>query len=86
MKVFGLGAPELFVILLVVVLLFGWKIFPRLGSSIGRFIGSFKHEVGKSGEFDDDEPSSAKAAPTPLLAPAPAPAPCAATEDVPSAS
>lgn len=78
MKIFGMGMPEFFVILLVVVLLFGWKLFPKLGASVGRFIGNFKHEV------DDDDPwgdkvatsSNVSSAPQPqLTAPKPKPQP-----------
>jgi len=81
MKVFGLGAPEFFVILLMVVLLFGWKIFPKLGTSIGRFFGSIKREVGNDGQWDD-ETTETKNAPTPMLA-APGPAATPATGDIP---
>lgn len=39
---FGLGAPELIIILLLAFLLFGSKKLPELGAGIGKAIGSFK--------------------------------------------
>ena len=36
MRILGLGVPELVVILLVVLLIFGPKNLPKLGSAIGR--------------------------------------------------
>ncbi len=42
---FGLGTPELIVILGIAFLIFGGKKLPEIGSSIGKTIGSFKKEV-----------------------------------------
>jgi len=38
----GLGAPELIIILLVVVLLFGAKKLPELARSLGKSVSEFK--------------------------------------------
>jgi len=46
----GLGMGELVVILLIVVLMFGGKKLPQLGSSIGESIKNFK----KGMKSDDD--------------------------------
>ncbi len=45
---FGLGTPELIVILVIAVLIFGGKKLPELGSSLGKAISSFKKTVGNA--------------------------------------
>ena len=55
MEIFGLGLPELIVIALVLLLLFGAAKLPALGRSIGQF-GS---EV-KKGLKEDEKPTSKK--------------------------
>lgn len=56
----GIGPPEIILILLVVVLLFGAKKLPELARGSGRALRIFKSET--RGLMDDDE--DPKAAPT----------------------
>ena len=50
----NLGMWEILVILLVVLLLFGAKRLPEMGSSIGKGIREFKNSV--TGNDEDEEP------------------------------
>ena len=54
MRVGPLGVPELLIILLVIMLIFGAKRLPEIGSSLGKGIRTFKSAV--TGE--DDKPST----------------------------
>ncbi len=42
---FGLGIPELIIILLIIVVIFGAKKLPEIGSGLGRGITNFKKAV-----------------------------------------
>ena len=55
---FGLGLPELLVILVIVVIIFGAGKLPEIGAGLGKGIRNFK-EATKSGEtkkIDDTKP------------------------------
>jgi sec-independent protein translocase protein TatA len=54
----GLRAPELLVILVVCVLLFGSKKIPELGDSLGKGIRAFKKATEQG--FADDDSTPAK--------------------------
>lgn len=51
--VFGLGAPELLIILAVLILIFGATRLADLGGSLGKGIREFRKNV-KDGDEDDD--------------------------------
>jgi sec-independent protein translocase protein TatA len=55
MKVFGMGLPELIIILLVVLLFWGPKNLPKLGAMMGRTIKKFRNREDKEFEGIDDE-------------------------------
>ena len=52
---FGLGWPEVMIIGLVAVLIFGPKKIPELGSALGKTLRGFKEEMDKPDEEDKDE-------------------------------
>lgn len=59
MKILGMGTPELLIILVVVLLIFGPKNLPKLGSAIGKSVkglreglGSNKKEVKEASDDD----------------------------------
>lgn len=45
---FGLGIPEMAIIGVVAILIFGPKKIPELGSALGKTLRSFKEEMGKT--------------------------------------
>ena len=49
---FGLGASELLIILAIVVVLFGARRLPELGSGVGKAIKNFKAGVSGKDEID----------------------------------
>ena len=52
---FGLGAPELVIIGIVAVLVFGPKRIPELGGALGKTLRGFKEELDKPTDDDADE-------------------------------
>lgn len=54
--ILGLGAPELIIILLVVLVIFGPKNLPKLGKSLGKTVKNVREGM----EGTDDEDSSKK--------------------------
>lgn len=55
---FGIGPPELIVIFLIILILFGAKRLPELAKSLGRSINEFKNatqNIKEDLEIDKDE-------------------------------
>ncbi len=46
MKILGMGVPELLIILVVVLLIFGPKNLPKLGSALGKTVKGLRDGMG----------------------------------------
>lgn len=55
---FGLGWPEIAIITIVVLLIFGPKKLPELGSAVGKTLRGFKEEMKAEGTTKDGENES----------------------------
>lgn len=51
---FGLGVPEIVIIGVVAVLVFGPKRIPELGGALGKTLRGFKEEMDKPDELEED--------------------------------
>jgi sec-independent protein translocase protein TatA len=51
---FGIGATEMIILLVVILVVFGPKRLPEMGRSLGKGMREFKDSI--SGKDDDDEP------------------------------
>ncbi len=51
---FGLGMPELLVILVIVIIIFGANRLPQLGEGLGKAIRGFKKGISDSNEANKD--------------------------------
>ncbi len=59
MKILGMGVPELLIILVVVLLIFGPKNLPKLGSAIGKTVKGLRDGMD-AGKKEVDEASDAE--------------------------
>jgi sec-independent protein translocase protein TatA len=48
----GIGMPELLVILVIVLIIFGANKLPQIGEGLGKGIRNFKRSVKEKGEMD----------------------------------
>ena len=51
----NIGLPEIAIVLVIALLVFGPKRLPELGGSLGRGIREFKGSIGGDHDDDDDE-------------------------------
>ena len=54
MKILGMGVPELLIILVVILLIFGPKNLPKLGSALGKTVKNLREGIG-GGDKDVEE-------------------------------
>lgn len=50
MKILGMGVPELLIILVVILLIFGPKNLPKLGSALGKTVKNLREGMGAGEE------------------------------------
>ncbi len=53
---FGLGFPEILLILIIVIVIFGAGRIPELGRGLGEGIRNFKKSMREAGEEDSKKP------------------------------
>lgn len=80
----GIHWQELIVILLIVLVLFGPKRLPEIGSSLGRSIHGFRNSLNGLDVTKADQPSAVVAATEAAPVAVPAPVEVVATHDAPA--
>lgn len=55
MKILGMGVPELVIILIVALLIFGPKNLPKLGSALGKTVKNLREGMGSVQEKVDEK-------------------------------
>ena len=54
MKILGMGVPELLIILVVILLIFGPKNLPKLGSALGKTVKNLREGMGDSTKAEEE--------------------------------
>jgi sec-independent protein translocase protein TatA len=57
---FGIGMPELLIILVIVLIIFGAGKLPEIGGALGRSIKNFKKATREPNEIDVTPPTDKK--------------------------
>lgn len=55
MKFLGMGVPELLIILVVILLIFGPKNLPKLGSALGKTVKNLREGIGGDKNIEEPE-------------------------------
>lgn len=55
MRIFGIGMPELLVILLICLLIFGATKLPEIGRALGKTIKEFKNSLKEIGSDEEEK-------------------------------
>jgi len=83
----GIGFPELMIILVIIMIIFGAGKLPEIGSAFGNSIKNFKKSMKEAEEIQEEaslEPSTATEEATPEEeSPADEPAPVSETKETP---
>lgn len=58
MRIFGIGMPELLIILLICLLIFGAAKLPDIGKALGKTIKEFKKTLKDIGSDEDEKKKS----------------------------
>jgi sec-independent protein translocase protein TatA len=80
----GLGVPELLIILVILLLVFGPKRLPGLGRQLGGGMREFKDSITGKASDDDDEDEADKQAEAPAALPAATSPPAEAPQTPPA--
>ena len=63
MRIFGMGLPELLVILGIALLIFGPKQLPKLGSALGKTVKGLREGMGSSDDANEAKVEALEEAP-----------------------